>query len=120
MDRGAAAVEMALVLPLLLMLVFGIIDFGRVLNKQISVTAAAQEAARVVSFGGTEDERNARAEAIAGTDIVVTGDACSAGLTGDADVTVTNEFKFVTPVGLIGGGFDGEITLTGRGVMPCQ
>jgi len=35
-DRGAAAVEFALLLPVLLLLVFGIIDFGRALNAQIT------------------------------------------------------------------------------------
>lgn len=35
-------------------------------------------------------------------------------------MTVTHRFTFVTPVGLLGAGFDGAVTLTGRGVMPCQ
>ena len=45
-DRGAAAVEFALVLPLLLLLVLGIFEFGRVFNIQISLSNAAREGAR--------------------------------------------------------------------------
>jgi Flp pilus assembly protein TadG len=44
-DRGAAAVEMAIVLPLLLLVVFGVIDFGRAYNARILVTSAAREGA---------------------------------------------------------------------------
>ena len=42
-DVGASAVEMAIVLPLLVLLVFGIIDFGRMLNAQIEISQAARE-----------------------------------------------------------------------------
>ena len=49
-EQGAAAVEMALVLPLLLLLLFGIIDFGRVLNAQITLTEAAREGARAAAL----------------------------------------------------------------------
>ncbi|MFD0742698.1 TadE/TadG family type IV pilus assembly protein [Phytohabitans flavus] len=52
-DRGATAVEAALVLPLVLLIAFGIIDFGRMLNAQIRVTEAAREAARAVSSATT-------------------------------------------------------------------
>src|SRR6185312_11491700 len=45
-ERGAAAVEFALVLPVLLMLIFGIIDFGRMLAAKIVITEAAREGAR--------------------------------------------------------------------------
>ena len=48
---GAAAVEMALVLPLLLLLVFGIVDFGRALNLQITLTQAAREGVRPAALG---------------------------------------------------------------------
>lgn len=122
-DRGAAAVEMALVLPLLLMLIFGIIDFGRLLNKQIALTEAARDAARVASFGGSAEESTAKAAAratsIAGNDVRVSTTACS-DPGEDAEVTLTYDFTFVTPVGLLGGGFDGKSTLTARGVVPCQ
>jgi hypothetical protein len=46
-DRaGAAAVEFALVMPLLIVLVFGIIDFGRVWQRQQVITDTAREGAR--------------------------------------------------------------------------
>lgn len=45
-DRGVAAVELALVLPLLVALLFGIVDFGIVLNDYQSVRAGARDAAR--------------------------------------------------------------------------
>ena len=48
-DRGAAAVEFALLLPVLLLLVFGIIDFGRALNASITLTQAAREGARLAA-----------------------------------------------------------------------
>lgn len=45
-DSGAAMVEFALVLPLLLTLVLGLMDFGRALNYWIDQTHLANEAAR--------------------------------------------------------------------------
>ena len=45
-DRGAALIEMALVLPLLLMLLFGIVSTGVAYNHQLSLTHAAREAGR--------------------------------------------------------------------------
>ena len=50
-DRGSVAVEFALVLPVLLLIVFGIIDFGRALNAQIELTGAAREGAQAGGFG---------------------------------------------------------------------
>ncbi|MGN6333601.1 MAG: TadE/TadG family type IV pilus assembly protein [Motilibacteraceae bacterium] len=47
-DAGAAAVEFALVLPLLVMLVFGIIEFGLAFNAKIELAGAAREAARTM------------------------------------------------------------------------
>lgn len=45
-DRGAVAVEFALVLPVLMTIVLGVVTGGMVLNRQLSVSHAAREAAR--------------------------------------------------------------------------
>jgi Flp pilus assembly protein TadG len=54
-EDGAAAVEMALVLPILLLLVFGIIEFGFIFNRYISVTHAAREGVRLLALGVDAD-----------------------------------------------------------------
>lgn len=38
-ERGAAVVELAIVLPLLVAFVFGIIEFGRAYNTRIELTS---------------------------------------------------------------------------------
>ena len=48
---GAAAVEFALLLPLLVVLLFGIIQFGLAFNTRIQATNAAREAARAAVIG---------------------------------------------------------------------
>ena len=49
-DAGAAAVETALVLPLIILIVFGIIEFGLLFNRLQGVHAASREAARLGSL----------------------------------------------------------------------
>jgi len=45
-DRGAAAVEFALVMPLLFLLLFGIIDYGLWFNDSLSLRQGVRESAR--------------------------------------------------------------------------
>lgn len=45
--RGQSAVEFALVAPLLFLLMFGIVDFGRAMYYQNEITNAAREGARI-------------------------------------------------------------------------
>jgi Flp pilus assembly protein TadG len=52
-ERGAAAVEMALVMPLLILMVMGIIDFGRIFNGEIQLSQAAREGARIAALGAS-------------------------------------------------------------------
>ena len=50
-EEGAAAVEFAFLLPLLVLLLFGFIQFGIALNTRIQATNAAREAARLAVIG---------------------------------------------------------------------
>lgn len=50
-ERGQSLVEFAIIVPTLLILVFGIIDFGLALRSYITVTQATREGARYASVG---------------------------------------------------------------------
>jgi len=54
-DRGQAMVELALVLPILLILFMGVIEFGRVYHSYLVITNASREGARVAILGGSDD-----------------------------------------------------------------
>jgi Flp pilus assembly protein TadG len=129
-DRGTAAVEFALVLPILLLILFGIIDFGRALNAQIELTGAAREGARLAALGYSNAAVQARAVAAApslsGVTVAVAA-SCppGAGPAANAQVNVSYRFSFITPIGafasLVGGSHLGApIVLTAQGVMPCE
>lgn len=51
-ERGAALLEMAISVMLLLVLVFGIIDFGLLLKDYLALSQVAREAARTAGLGG--------------------------------------------------------------------
>jgi len=123
-DRGAAAVEFALVLPVLLLVVCGIVDFGRAYNAQVALTQAAREGARLAALSQPNVVSRTQGAAVPLSGVGVSVTACPAGSTGDAVVVTSYSFSFVTPVGalagLFGAGFGGPISMTGRGVMRCQ
>ncbi|TWT45958.1 TadE-like protein [Phycisphaerae bacterium RAS1] len=54
--RGAATVEMAIVTPLLLTMLFGIIEYGWVFTVKQGLTTAAREGARTAALPGSTDE----------------------------------------------------------------
>lgn len=55
-NRGQALVEMALVIPILILLVFGMMDFGRVFNAYLVTTQASREGARSAVLNKTDSE----------------------------------------------------------------
>ena len=54
--RGATAVEMAFIMPVLVMILFGIFQFGIAYNNWIALTHAAREGARLASVGNYDEQ----------------------------------------------------------------
>jgi len=118
-ERGAAAVEFAILLPLLVMLVLGIIEFGRAYNAQITLTNAARDGVRVMAIGGDPTAartaaRNGAASVsstIPDSAITLSPSACSPG----NQVTLTINYTLSTITGIAG-----PFSMTGVGVMLCS
>lgn len=123
-ERGAAAVEMAIILPLLMLILFGIIDFGMIMYSREVITNASREGARAGIVQSATKPGVGAIQAIVtnyltGTGIdpnAVTINVAGAGLTNPniLNVTVTYPYQFFAP-GILGLGT--AITLTGQTVM---
>lgn len=122
-DRGAAAVEFALVAIPLLTLLIGIITFGFVFMAQITVTQAAREGARLAAIcnqdasclSGVPDKVESHAPGLSISDDQITVDTCPATTTPDttASATVTVSYAVTVP------GPFGTITVHGKSSTPC-
>ncbi|HKE73567.1 MAG TPA: TadE/TadG family type IV pilus assembly protein [Acidimicrobiales bacterium] len=113
-DRGAVMVEFAIVLPVLLLILLGIIEFGRAYNAQVSIQAAAREGARELALRhGTADVASATRDAAPSVTIdTVAQTPCPASGDGKAKVKVTESFSFLAlPFA--------PLNLTATGVMRC-
>ncbi len=55
-ERGATIVEMAIVLPLLLLLVVGMLELGLAFRSYLTVSAAARDGVRVASLAGNDPD----------------------------------------------------------------
>lgn len=75
---GAVVVEFALIVPMLLLVVFGVLDFGYMLNRSTVVSNASRDGARVASLGGTHAD-------ILGT---ITSELAAAGIPTSSPTTV--------------------------------
>jgi Flp pilus assembly protein TadG len=64
-ERGSAAAELVLVTPLLVLLLLLAVMAGRLVNGQMEVESAAQQAARAASLARTPAAASAQAQAVA-------------------------------------------------------
>lgn len=117
-ERGAVAVEFALVFPLLILVLFGVIEYGAVYNAQLLVTGAAREAAREMAVTGNAGTARSAAlaaspglvPALSSADVAISG-ACAPGR--DVTVTITYAKPFLT------GMFGAKVDLTGTATRRC-
>ncbi len=125
-DEGQAVVEFALVVPVLLLLVVGVFEFGRAWNAHQAVTDAAREGARtavVADLTITEDSvrtvvRNALSAVSLDPDLAVielTGVSDPTGEPARVAVRYPYQLSFLKSLGGTGGG--GAVTLGTAFVM---
>lgn len=125
-DCGAAAVEFALLTPLLLLILFGIIDFARAFNIQETLTQASREGVRGYALGLTTDPTGATQNAAVGVPgVTVTygtqnssggdssGGACTTAGATNVWVRADHPYSFIAFLNL------GSITITGKAYMRC-
>lgn len=105
--RGQATVEMALVLPILLLVLMGIVEFGRLLHAQLQLQHAAREGVRLGITGAHNADIEQRVREAAPTldparlSVLITPppDQRQRG----ASLTVTLDYTFVTVYPLVPG-----------------
>jgi len=117
---GNAMIEMALLLPLLLLVLFGITEVGRAIATTATLNAAAREGARIaavtapdVNLVNTRVNEVLTAAAVTPSGITVEGPIGMAEQT--VRVTVRSDFDVLS--GTILDSFAGTITLRGVAVM---
>ena len=124
---------MVIVLPLLLMVLFGIVEFGFLFQRYVFLTNAAAEGARVASLPGyNQADVQARVAAYAAASNITGVNATSvaspiAGPGGaswpGSEVTVTYvySYQFIGPLAaLVGGSLNPSVTLTSRSTVRHQ
>jgi Flp pilus assembly protein TadG len=121
---GAAAVEFAFIVPLLLVLVLGIAEFGHAFQVQGTLSAAAREGARVMALQNdpaaartaVRDATPTLDPGVTDAQITVTPAACPTTGATRTNVRVTVEY----PMPFLTDFFGASVDLTGTGVMRCN
>ena len=121
--KGQSLVETALILPVILLLLTAIIDFGLLFNHYLIVSNASREGARGASLGNTNEQITNTVKNVASTldesklSITITPNRPAdrkAGTT--VTVAVKYQYSMITPIiaAIIPGPFDLETNTTMR------
>jgi Flp pilus assembly protein TadG len=135
--RGAELIELALVLPVLLLVFAAIVDFALVFQRFLTISNAAREGARIAVLPGyTQADSQDRVtqyvrqgtgdNTVSPTAVLTTVSIDPAGATpafpaARVTVTMTHSYLFLGPVaGLLGGGSFSSITLGASATMRIE
>lgn len=114
-ERGVAAVEFALIVPVLMSIIIGIVEFGWAYNFRTQLNSATQIAARSYAIDRDWNVARANVTGLAPTAAVTKSTNCTAATAGSA-VTVTTTVTRPTLTSLFGTNFTYEV----RGVAQCS
>lgn len=102
--KGQSLVEFALVLPLLLLILVGIIEFGFMFSNYLTMTNASREAVRYISLGSTDGEAIQRAMVVSDLleeerlIITITPAVADRGRGDSVTVIASYQYRFITPI----------------------
>ena len=134
-EQGAAVVEFALVLPILMMFLFGIVEFGRGYSARIELTSGVREGVRIAALWtgvcappATAPVNDLQqcvlrtvqdgAQGLSRSDITVdTVARCPTDSAVDSNVTVRATYPFRYEIPFVG---TRGMFLTAKGVMRCR
>lgn len=128
--RGVALVEFAIVLPVLLLIVIGAIEFARAINIKQVVVNSAREGARIVALppgvnsnealvrSRVDDYLTSNALDLSKRTVTIVGIDGAPGTVGEVTVTYQYKFDFFGGIASFFGGSDpGTITLSSTSKM---
>jgi Flp pilus assembly protein TadG len=123
-ERGASAVEFAFIVPVLLILVLGIVEFGHAFQVQGTLSAAAREGVRLMALQNDPVAARAAVRNAAGSlnpgitdaQISISPPSCPTLNAGSTSVRLTISY----PMPYLTGFFGEDVDLTGTGVMRCN
>ena len=136
-ERGAELIELALVLPILLLVFAGIVDFGLIFQRFLTISNAAREGARIAVLPGytqgdvqnrvTQYVREGTGDNTATPTVVLTPTNIDPPGPTPAfpavrvTVTLSHNYLLLGPVsGLLGGGSFSSITLSVQSTMRIE
>lgn len=115
-ERGAALVEAAILLPLIVILIFGLIAFGRAYNAKVTATHAAREGVRVLAITrdnmAGEDAAKAAAASLNPSLLTVTSTMCDPG----NPTSLTVDYQLTYDIPILGAR---TVNISETGVMRC-
>jgi Flp pilus assembly protein TadG len=119
-ERGQALVETAITLPLVALLLFAMVDGGRVFSAWIVVTNGAREGARAAAAGGTQTDVLAHVQdAMVGATPYAVSTTNVGGASGQpVTVEVSHDVTLITP--LIGAILGNVVTVDSTAVMRLE
>jgi Flp pilus assembly protein TadG len=127
-EKGQNLVEFAMVVPIFLILVFSIVDFGMGFHAWITVTNAAREGARMGAVGADEATITARVEdtssSLAADDLQITVTNAQGNPGESVTVQVEYQYQLITPLsnllGMIGGGIGNTVDFSATSEMRLE
>lgn len=127
-ERGAVAIEFALLAPVLIMLLLSIMEFGRAYNVQTMLTNAARDGVRVMAISkntaaaltATTNAADTLSPKLMNSDVIIAFQTipqttpAPTSCTPGSQVTVTVKYTLRTMTGIAG-----PFAMTGKGTMLC-